>query len=293
MASQYDHLLEAVRDPVIASHGRGYIAQALNIPSSAARRVINQVRSLAPMVYVSSHNSPPPVARPMRDWSDYPQLDAGVLVISDLHVPYHDTIWLGKVVDKAVDMGITRCIVAGDLLDSKQLGKFADQSEHTLEEEVDQAHGVIVWLKSRFAQIDVFPGNHDARFARALGNQISTRKLLEWACGSAATIHSHHHAYVGQTWLVAHPGAYSRVPGRPAEQLAAKFQRSVATAHTHKWALSFDVSGNHWIAEIGAIANPDLFGYTHRELRTFPAHQQGALIIDDLERPHLLHPRLL
>ena len=282
--SQY---LPQVRELVLQGRGRDYIASALGIGTRQARTLISIVKQ----EIVTAVQ--PPASRQTIDWSQYPELDAGVLVLSDLHIPYHDVDWIAKCVDVARTMGIKRLIIAGDLLDSKQLGKFADQSEHTLEDEVDQAHQLVAWLRSRFEQIDVFPGNHDARFARAVGNQISTTKLLEWACGNAATIHSHHHVYVGQTWLVAHPGAYSRVPGRPAEQLAAKFQRSVATAHTHKWALSFDVSGNHWIAEIGACANPRYFGYTHRELRTFPAHQQGALIIDSDERPHLLHPRLL
>lgn len=280
-------LLPQVRELVLQGRGRYFISSALGITTRQARTLISMVRE-----EIVSHYHPPP-ARPVIDWADYPKLDADVLVLSDLHVPYHDTEWVGKCVEIARGMDIKRLIIAGDLLDSKQLGKFADQSEHTLEEEIDQANQLVVWLRSKFEQIDVFPGNHDARFARALGNQISTTKLLEWACGGAATIYSHHHAYVGQTWLVAHPGAYSRIPGRPAEQLAAKFQRSVATAHTHKWALSFDVSGNHWIAEIGACANPRYFGYTHRELRTFPAHQQGALIIDADERPHLLHPKLV
>lgn len=279
-------LLPQVRDLVLQGRGRNYIADTLGIGTRQARTLISIVKHEIVTAMT------PPAARHNIDWSDYPTLDAGVLVISDLHIPYHDVNWIAKCVEIAHRMKITKLIIAGDLLDSKQLGKFADQSEHTLEEEIDQAHQLVLWLRSKFEQIDVFPGNHDARFARAIGNQISTSKLLEWACGGAATIHSHHHAYVGQTWLVAHPGVYSRVPGRPAEQLAAKFQRSVATAHTHKWAISTDVSGNHWIAEIGACANPRLFGYTHRELRTFPAHQQGALIIDNEERPHLLHPRL-
>jgi predicted phosphodiesterase len=260
------------------------------------RRIKNLIAGLEAPPGRAGGAEPPPDEPParagLRDWSDYPRLQLPALVISDLHVPYHDPAWLKRVVEAARARRLRRLVVNGDLIDSKQLGKFKDQSGHTLEEELELASKLLEWLHGPFDEIHVLLGNHDVRVSKALDNQLTPRRVLQWAAGGNAMVYDHHHAYLGAGWLVAHPGNYSVVPGKPAYELAAKHQKHVLIGHTHKLTLTRDLSGRHWAVEGGMMADPRLFAYTHAELRKFPYHQQGAVILTADEKPVLLSPEL-
>jgi predicted phosphodiesterase len=233
-------------------------------------------------------------ASPREVVSEYPTIRDGVLVISDLHVPIHSKAWLERVVAHAVGQNVRRLLIAGDLLDGTNMGKHPSNAGEVFEQELELARQVVAWLRQYFSEITVFAGNHDAWFARRIDGQISTAKLLEWVCGDGVrVIRFHEHCYVGERWLVSHPGTYSRMPSKPAYDLCAIFHRNVAVAHTHKVAMARDVSGKYWALEMGMMGDPSRVGYVHQTLRTFPRHQQGALIIHEGGRPELLHPDLI
>jgi hypothetical protein len=226
--------------------------------------------------------------------SDYPTIRDGVLVISDLHVPTHSKEWLERVVAHAVKQNVRRLLIAGDLLDGTNMGKHPSNSGEVFEQELELARQVVAWLRQYFSEITVFAGNHDAWFARRIDGQISTAKLLEWVCGDGVkVIRFFEHCLVGDRWLVSHPGVYSRMPSKPAYDLCAIFHRNVAVAHTHKVAMARDVSGKFWALEMGMMGDPRRVAYVHQTLRTYPRHQQGALIIHEGGRPELLHPDLI
>jgi hypothetical protein len=226
--------------------------------------------------------------------SEYPTIRDGVLVISDLHVPLHSKEWLERVVAHAVGQNVRRLLIAGDLLDGTNMGKHPSNAGEVFEQELELARQVVAWLRQYFSEITVFAGNHDAWFARRIDGQISTAKLLEWVCGDGVkVIRFFEHCLVGDRWLVSHPGVYSRMPSKPAYDLCAIFHRNVAVAHTHKVAMARDVSGKFWALEMGMMGDPRRVAYVHQTLRTYPRHQQGALIIHEGGRPELLHPDLI
>lgn len=226
-----------------------------------------------------------------RDWSDYPQLQPPILILSDLHIPYHDPRWIEQACREALGRGVRRLLIAGDLIDAKNIAKWSAERSHRLEDELDVARRVIAALTGAF-ETHIILGNHDDRIAKKLDRELSTHRVLEWLLGDGVRIYRHHQAFVGQGWLVAHPGNYSRMPGKPALELSAKYSRHVAIAHTHKWTATRDASGGRWIIELGGCFNPRSMDYIHRELRTFPYPQQGALILTRAEQPVLLHPEL-
>jgi len=176
---------------------------------------------------------PPPKAPVAHE---YPRIPAPALVISDLHVPAHDPEWLSRVVSAAVSQNIRRVVIAGDLLDFGHLSRWGQERAWTTEEEVEDAGQIILWLRQYFSEIHLLPGNHDDRLSRAIDRELTTRKLLQWISRAhdhpGTHVHWHHHAYVGETWVVAHPAQYSRVPTRPADQLTAKLRKHVAIGHT-------------------------------------------------------------
>jgi hypothetical protein len=192
---------------------------------------------------------------------------------------------------EALGRGVRRLLIAGDLIDAKNIAKWSAERSHRLEDELDVARRVIAALAGAF-ETHIILGNHDDRIAKKLDRELSTHRVLEWLLGDGVKVYRHHQAFVGQGWLVAHPGSYSRLPGKPALELSAKYSRHVAIAHTHKWTATRDTSGGRWIIELGGCFNPRSMDYIHRELRTFPHPQQGALILTRAEQPVLLHPEL-
>ena len=230
-----------------------------------------------------------------RNYSEYPQIPAPALVVGDFHLPLYDKDWLLKVVAKAKELGVPRCIINGDLVDFTHLSRFRNERLWTTEQELEYAQKLVAWLTKQFETVHVLPGNHDDRMSKKLDGEVSTQYLLEHLLKAGASarlhVHWHHHAYVGNTWLVAHPKNYSVRPITPATEYAAKYSKNIAINHTHKWGIA-EYNG-YWAVEIGVMTDPTKTAYTHIELNKHPRSSQGALIIDAQERPILLHPRLI
>ena len=220
-------------------------------------------------------------------WDDYPQIEPPVLVISDLHIPYHDSDWLDRILIEAKRRDILNLLIAGDLIDSKRVSRWGTEDGLKLDEELDFAKTVIEEIKKHF-NVQIILGNHDERLSNLVGREIRTEQLLSrWL---DVEVHRYHQAYVGSTWLISHPQNYSRMPAQPALALATKYEMNVAVAHTHQFSIARTLSGKWWAVEIGTCMNPELVEYLHRNLSTHPKHQKGALIIESDERPVFLHP---
>jgi len=220
-------------------------------------------------------------------WDNYPQIDPPVLVISDLHIPYHESKWLDRVLIEAKKRNIKNILIAGDLIDSKRVAHWRSEDGIKLDEELDYAREIIEEIKEHFS-IQVILGNHDERLSKLVGREIRTEQLLSrWL---DVEVHRYHQAYIGSTWMVSHPQNYSKAPAQPALALATKYEMNVAVAHTHQFSIARTLSGKWWAVEIGTCMNSELVEYLHRNLSTHPRHQNGALIIEKDERPVFLHP---
>lgn len=232
---------------------------------------------------------PPPRGEPLSTW---PQIPAPALVFSDLHVPFQHNEWLRGIVSQALSKGIRRAVIVGDLLDFSHLSIFGGVSGWDAEDELEDLSQVLRWLAQFMAEIHILPGNHDDRFAKKLDRQLSTRWLLRNAASGLAQVqvHEHHHAYLGSTWLVAHPRTYSRSPAQPALKLSEMYGRNVAVGHTHHWNVSRHYG--RWAVEIGMVGDPERIRYKQVELTTHPSSELGALLVLEDERPVFLHPAI-
>ena len=267
--------------------GRKWLKESFGIGTHRAERVLAIVRAIS---LANASVEIPQSAGP--DWATYPQIPLPALIISDLHIPYQDSAWLERVVSYAALSGIRRCVVAGDLLDAEKLSVFVTPPGESFEQSLEPARKIIQWLEGFFPEVYIFPGNHDFRFSKKLDRQMSVAYLIRLLAGERTQVYEHHHAFLGDTWLVAHPRGYSRLPTKPALELTSKFGKNVAIGHTHKLSLGTDPSGRHFAIEIGMCADARRIEYLHRELSTAPVPQLGALIIDQNEDPLLLHPRM-
>lgn len=220
-------------------------------------------------------------------WDEYPYLQPPVLIISDLHIPYHRSDWLDRVLFEAKERGIGQILIAGDIIDSKRVAFWTSEDGLKLDQELEIARELISEMKRHFL-VEAILGNHDDRLAKLVGRELRTEQLLSrWL---DITVHRYHQAYVGESWIISHPQNYSKAPAQPALALATKYEKNVAVAHTHQFSLARTLSGKWWAIEIGTCMDPRYVEYLHRNMSTHPMLQNGALIIDEAEKPLLLHP---
>lgn len=233
---------------------------------------------------------PEPRAPIMSDW---PRIPLPALVFSDLHIPALDNNWMYYIVKRAIQMRIRRVVIVGDIFDFGHFSKWPHAARWSAEEELEDVKQVMNWLAQYMSEVHLLPGNHDDRFANRIDRQISTSWLLKQVCNNnqeVFKVYKHHHAFLGESWLVAHPRTYSRVPAQPALDLAKAYNLNVAVGHTHH----FNISRYYgrWAVEMGMVADSRRLEYKQIELTTHPSSELGALIILPDERPIFLHPNI-
>lgn len=88
------------------------------------------------------------------------------LVLSDIHVPYHEPGLLERVVGFVRKRPIAGILLNGDLLDSHELSRFSkDPRAPRYVDELQRARELLAWLRGQFrrARIIFKEGNHEER----------------------------------------------------------------------------------------------------------------------------------
>lgn len=80
------------------------------------------------------------------------------VVISDLHVPFHDIYKLNKVISENFGSNL---IIAGDFFDGYELSRYEKDMKQPFEEEIKQARAFLEVCSAHFNNIYLLGGNHD------------------------------------------------------------------------------------------------------------------------------------
>ena len=95
---------------------------------------------------------------------------ARILIVSDIHVPFHDPDAIRTAIAYGMERGpITHIVVNGDLLDAHHLSSFEkDPHARHFRDEVEDAAKILAIFRDCFprAEMIVKMGNHEARFDR-------------------------------------------------------------------------------------------------------------------------------
>lgn len=93
---------------------------------------------------------------------------ARILVVSDIHIPYHDGEAMEAAFGYALEHGIEDVYINGDLVDFYQLSRFdKDPNAVSIHEELRILGEFFVWLREQFkGRIWWKYGNHEDRFDR-------------------------------------------------------------------------------------------------------------------------------
>lgn len=207
-----------------------------------------------------------------------------ILVIPDLHAPFHEPALFAKMIARETD--VDRAICIGDLSDSYALSTFTLYRSIGFAEEWASVTACMQAISEAFPVVEMVIGNHDARLEKRLRerlnlDQIEAVKFLTGGvlCPITALAQrfpnvkiARHDVPGGETvdwfticgdaWL-GHPEKYSRIPGaavRAVEDWLSDHEddlglgrfRLIVMGHTHTWS-QFPWRGRQLLVETGSL----------------------------------------
>ena len=203
-----------------------------------------------------------------RKKSSHPKGRKRILVIPDLHVPFHEPEMLADMLVResgSVDLAI--CI--GDVGDAYALSRFTKYESVPYTYEWAEVTNVIQTFSESFPEVRIIVGNHDARLRKAIGAHLTVDMVEAISSMTGGTLcpltalarkypnieiakHAVPRTDITIDWLtvvgdalLAHPEKYSRIPGnalRAFEEWSADNSESIGLdsirllvmGHTHQ-----------------------------------------------------------
>lgn len=158
-------VFDAIEDARFAiRYARGH-AGAKNRNKAAAKDAFK------PVTYDSNpYKLPESYAEPKEPYI-IPTANNNILLISDLHIPYHDIKALTAALDYGKKHKINTVIINGDLLDFHMLSRFEkDPRKRSVKEEFDTCKEFLRVLRKTFPNAAIYwiKGNHDKRYEKWL-----------------------------------------------------------------------------------------------------------------------------
>ena len=218
-------------------------------------------------------------------------IESGWLGIGDLHAPFVRWTMLAEAVERARRAGIGHVLIAGDLWD---MGAFSVYPRIVtgpgMRQEREAAPYTVDMLARWFERVVCFSGNHDWRLLKQLMGAFPAQtaeglflELIGGARGGRVTWSVFGHAEVDSPtgpWRFPHQRNYSRIRGRVAVQLAAKYARHIVTFHEHGLGKLPSDCGRFTCAASGCLANWDHMAYMQLVDTTAPAWVNGYVMLD-------------
>jgi len=99
-----------------------------------------------------------------------------ILLISDLHIPYHDIDAVTIALEYGVREEVNTIIINGDMLDFCRISRFeTDFSKRSVKQEFDSAKNFLRVLRQVFPTAEIYwiKGNHDQRYEKYLFQKAS------------------------------------------------------------------------------------------------------------------------
>lgn len=185
-------------------------------------------------------------------WAEYPkvfklpEVNKEILVLSDIHIPYHDIEAVELAVEKGVKDGCDTVYLNGDILDFFGLSFHEKDARKRpgVKQEIEMAKEFFQYLRYKFPKANIYfkPGNHEHRLERYLiikapelldCDEFKLNILLELEKFKIIYIDKRTKVYFGDL-LVEHGDRMKSGGANPAKTLFNKYKRHVLCGHFHR-----------------------------------------------------------
>lgn len=245
-------------------------------------RVIDEMEFFIPENAASS--IPTPLAIPTPN----------VLVLSDLHCPYHNRAMLRRAlqVTRRHYPHIKDVAIIGDIFNHAQISRHPkDAPEVDLNTEHNITAEVLRAILKYFDNAYICMGNHDIRVSRKLEQPYDLAKLIYGALGGvlpACKLHVSNLSYLyvdapayERRWMLGHPSKYSGQGGKTPSEIADIEHVNVVCAHNHRIGRAVSRDGRWEGVDLGHMTDPTQHFYIQSSMNTFPKWSSGFAVISD------------
>lgn len=168
-----------------------------------------------------------------------------ILVLADIHCPYHDVKSLDVAIAAGKRMDVDTVIILGDMMDFHRISKYPnDPGTLSFQEELEVGAQMAFYIRSEFPDADIYyiEGNHEVRLEHYIAKnadqfvgmpELSMSHLLDLKmqeityvqdafihCGDMSFLHGHELRGVGGV--------------NPSRKLFAKMKKSAICGHLHR-----------------------------------------------------------
>jgi predicted phosphodiesterase len=161
--------VEDARGKLRYIEGKSGTAHRIYATNSAPEFILKEDRPKNPYNLPESHKED---REPFR----LPLACNNILLISDLHIPYHDIDAITIALDYGKQQKVNTIFINGDLIDNAQVSRFErDMSKRSTRQEFDATKQFLVELRKVFPDASIYwlKGNHCVRWEKFLAAKVS------------------------------------------------------------------------------------------------------------------------
>jgi hypothetical protein len=221
--------------------------------------------------------------------SQTPIINGDCFVAGDFEIPRHSVEAIKLLVEMQAYYKLPNLVLNGDVFVSDIFSTWPVEIARlvpSFAEEWEAGQGVLQALLLMFENVYLVTGGHEARLSKKLGGQLSYAELLNGlAPGLSCT--QHHKVYVGNSWMIAHPKDYAKVPLAVSRDVAERVHRNVILGHTHHLGMCRDKSNKFWCIDGGCMTEWARAFYKAGEVSRHPEWVPGFVMLKN-ERPYLI-----
>jgi len=211
------------------------------------------------------------------------------MLANDWHIPYTDPDMVRYMLAIADKFDINQLAIGGDIFNADAL-KSSHAPRLALEVPFDQelaaTERIFNILLDHFDNIYCCFGNHDERVLGALKGSVTGEQLgklflpssLGHLLGDRVFVTARRYLTLetnGKEFRYTHPANYSRNAPTVERALAEKFNTNLLSTHGHLFAVGFDRSGRHIVAQLGCMLDNKNVPYVQIVDTTHPVWNRG------------------
>lgn len=193
------------------------------------------------------------------------------LILSDIHIPYHDHAALALAMAYARDYRPTHIVLNGDVMDAHEVSSHPKDRHGvvTFQDEVNETRQFLRVLRHQHRKANIYytMGNHENRLERYLTQHapelssitgLALDALLELQAHRIVFIDARSKVQLGP-FEIFHGSIIRKDAGSSVRSHMQRRGGSVAMGHTHRMAVvsRSDRNGVHWGVENGHLSAPD------------------------------------
>lgn len=214
---------------------------------------------------------------PIMDRLEVPYEDT--LLLSDVHLPYHDEQVLAEALTFAKAAKLRLCVLNGDILDLHWASDYVNLTSEDVGESFNQlGQFYVTLLDAGITKILHNFGNHEDRIMRKTGGKLALWSLIAMSIDTLEsrqrlrvrkTVSATNRHYVrlqecpdGKDWVIGHPRRYRKKRLSLSSEIAqGRMLSHVATGHQHHYGITISENGQFFAVDLPCTQDPERVEY--------------------------------